>query len=186
MRVRRYEDFDWPVRVRILLEGKMLRSWRFLAILLAALGLSFGAAHVLELGPKMEYDPQLYMAVTSTLYRYFGLVGGVVQLAAILVAAALTSKLRGRESFGPSLAGALALVVSLVLWAALVAPVNAEWARALASGSAAATEAYATLRERWEYGHVAAFLAWLVGFALLLLGVVRDTAGEERRAQTTA
>jgi hypothetical protein len=153
----------------------MLRGWRFMAVLLAALGLSFGAAHVLEMGPKMRYDAELYMAVTSTLYRLFGLVGSVVQLAAIVVAMVLAFRLRGRESFLPCMLGALALVFSLVLWAALVAPVNAEWARALAAGRAEAIDAYGRLRERWEYGHVVAFLAWLVGFCLLLWGAVRET-----------
>ena len=34
----------------------MLRTWRFVTLLLAALGLILGGAHVLELPPKMAYE----------------------------------------------------------------------------------------------------------------------------------
>src|SRR5918997_5459164 len=104
----------------------MLRTWRFVTILLAALGLTLGAAHVLELPPKMNYDAEMYTAVTSTLYRLFGSVGAVIQSAAILAALVLAFVVRGRPAFRLTLLGALGLVLSLVLWGALVAPVNAE------------------------------------------------------------
>ena len=68
----------------------MIRAWRFLTLLLAALGLGLGLAHVLELSPKMAYDAELYMAVTSTLYRLYGLVGGPIQVGALLAAIVLT------------------------------------------------------------------------------------------------
>ena len=39
---------------------------------------------MLELPVRARYDPQFYMLVTSTLYRYFGLVGGPLQVLALL------------------------------------------------------------------------------------------------------
>lgn len=53
----------------------MLRSWRFVTLLLAAVGLAPGTAHVLEFPPKMAYDPELDATVTSTLYQLYGSVG---------------------------------------------------------------------------------------------------------------
>ncbi len=153
----------------------MLRAWRFTTLLLAALGLTLGAAHALELPPKMQYDAEMYTAVTSTLYRLFGSVGGVIQMGAMLAAVVLTFTVRGSPAFRLTLLGALGLVVSLVLWGALVAPVNAEWLRIMESAPESVAEAYLRLRPRWEYGHVAAFAAWLVGFGLLLLSVVSET-----------
>jgi hypothetical protein len=146
---------------------------RFVALMLVGLGMTLGAAHALELPQKMDYDPELYAAVTSTMYRYYGLVGGPVQVLGVLAVGALCWSARGRRAaFRWTLAALVALVVSLVMWAALVQPVNAEWGRVLASDRAAAPAAYARLRPRWEYGHVAAFIAWLAGFALLVISVV--------------
>ncbi len=156
-----------------------LRMWRFITLLLAALGLTLGAAHALELLPKRHYDTQLYMDVTRTLYRYYGLVGGPVQVLALVAAAWLSFRLRHHSAFRLTLLAALCLSLSLGLWAGLVQPVNAAWAKVLAGGTEAeALDAYARLRDRWEYGHVAAFLAWLAGTSLLLLSVVSETPSE--------
>ncbi|MGH3886646.1 MAG: hypothetical protein ACRDSZ_08750 [Pseudonocardiaceae bacterium] len=153
----------------------MLRAWRFITLLLAALGLTLGAAHVLELPPKMQYDGEMYAAVTSTLYRLFGSVGAIIQMGAMLTAIVLTFMVRGSPAFRLTLLGALGLVLSLVLWGALVAPVNAEWFRVMESAPASVAEAYLRLRSRWEYGHVAAFAAWLIGFGLLVSSVLVET-----------
>lgn len=154
----------------------MLRVLRFVALLLAALGLSLGAAHVLELGPKLGYAPALYVQVTSTLYLYFGVIGGPIQVAALAATCALAVATRGFPGFRAAVLAAVALAVSLVLWAALVAPVNAAWARALeAADPVHVMEAYARHRPRWEYGHVAAFVAWLAGFCALVASVLADT-----------
>jgi hypothetical protein len=73
-------------------------------------------------------------------------------------------------------------VLSLGLWFALIQPVNAEWGRVLATGTETeALESYARLRKRWEYGHVAAFLPWLVGVGCLIVSVLTDTLFEGDR-----
>lgn len=156
----------------------MLPAWRYLTVLLAALGLGPGLAHALELAPKMQYDPELYMAVTSTLYRLFGLIGGPIQVAALLAAVVLTILVRRRPAFRPTLVGTLGLALSLGLWSALVAPVNSEWSDALRTAPGSASAAYRELRPRWEYGHVAAFAAWFAGFSVLLYSVVREVPAD--------
>ena len=121
----------------------------FLVLLLAALGLTPGAAHVLELPAKLAYSPELYAAVTSSLYGLFGTLGAVIQLGALLAAAALCYQSRQRTSFRLTLWGTLALGASLLLWAAIVAPVNAQWLQVIHSHSEPLPEAYARLRNRW-------------------------------------
>jgi hypothetical protein len=158
-----------------------LRTWRFIVLLFAALGLIPGGAHVLELVPKMSYEAELYAAVTSTLYRLFGSVGAFLQVGSIVSAAVLSFLVRGRPSFRSTLLGTLGLVLSLVLWVTLVAPVNAEWLQVTQSALESVPAAYERLRPRWEYGHVAAFAAWFIGFSLLLLSVIRDTPAHRAR-----
>ena len=130
----------------------------------------------------MQYSPELYTAVTSTLYAFFGSVGSVIQVAAVVFAGWRAWLVRYTPTFRLALIGFLLLALSLILWGALVAPVNAEWARVIASAPDAVPDVYARLRPRWEYGHVAAFSAWLVGFLFLLGSVVAETpraAGRE-------
>lgn len=160
----------------------MLRIWWLVTLLLAALGLVMGGAHVLELPVRMQYEPSFYMQVTSTLYRYFGLVGGPVQVLAFVASVVLIWLLRGHEAFRSTLAGATCLALSLVLWYLLVQSVNASWAEALRANPAEAVQAYAQLRSRWEYGHVTAFGAWLVGFTLLLNGLLQEALRPHARA----
>lgn len=141
-----------------------------LALTLVALGLVPGAAHLLELPVKLGYPPALYVQVTGTLYRWYGIVGGTVQVAAALAVTLLAVRARHLPSAGYTAASAAALVVSLLLWGGLVAPVNAAWAQALRTGGEAVV-VYEQFRLRWEYGHLAAFIAWLTGWLGLVIGI---------------
>src|SRR5262245_5003313 len=99
---------------------RLFQPLRFVALLLAALGLVPGGAHLLELPVKMGYEPALYAQVTSTLYRFFGSVGALIQVSAVITAAALSFRMRGDPRFLLTALGAAALALSLVLWGALV------------------------------------------------------------------
>jgi hypothetical protein len=69
------------------------------------------------------------------------------------------------------------------MWFALVYPVNAEWLRVIQTTPELVPEVYTRLRGRWEYGHVAAFIAWLSGVSLLVLSVLVETpTGSDVRA----
>jgi hypothetical protein len=163
-----------------------LQTWRFLTLLLAGFGLTMGAAHILEMAPKLGYDAELYSAVNTTMYRYFGIAGAVVTIGGILSAGVLAYRLRRRPSFSLALAGALALLLSFGLWLLVVAPVNGEVASALRSAPETVPEVWMRLRYRWEYGHLAASLAWITGFIMLLLSVLREIPVEAAEATETA
>jgi hypothetical protein len=155
----------------------LLSVVRFIAILLVALGLTMGAAHALEMPVKLQYDAELYMSVTSTLYRFFGIIGAIVQMGSLVVVGLLcwlTWRRASRAAFGWTLAALIALVVSLALWALIVPPVNIQWDHVLQSDPSAAPDLYIRLRPRWEYGHAAAFVAWLAGFACLVMSVLTE------------
>ncbi len=136
-----------------------------------------GGAHVLELPVRARYEPEFYMRVTSTLYRYFGMIGGPLQVLAVLCSAGLAWRTRARAAFRSTLAGALCLALPILLWFLLVQPVNVAWSDALRGGFTEAVRAYAELRMRWDAGHVVAFSVWLVGFTLLLNGLLQEVSG---------
>lgn len=146
------------------------RLLQVIALTLTALGLAPGAAHLLELPVKLAYPPALYAQVTSTLYALFGPAGGAVQMAALAAAAVLAFRSRRLPHGRLLAASAAALLASLLLWAFLVAPVNAEWGNSADVSQEEFAAAYARLRGRWEYGHVAAFIAWFAGWLGMAAG----------------
>ncbi len=155
------------------------RALQVTALTLTALGLAPGAAHLMEMPVKLSYSPAMYADVTSTLYAWFGLAGGTVQVAAAVSVALLAFRSRNLPQHGLAWASAAALLASLLLWALVVAPVNSTWADSAGSSPAEFAAAYARLRSRWEYGHVAAFIAWLTGwFGLVAALTRRDVASE--------
>lgn len=158
------------------------RLWWFVTLLLAALGLVMGGAHVLEHPVRMNYDPELYYRVTSTTYRYFGLIGGPIQVLALIASTILTWHMRGRPGFGWALLGTLLLALSLLLWLLRVQWVNQAWLEAMRSHPESVVEVYARLRGRWEWGHVMAFVAWLLGFGVLLYAAFRRPANDGVRS----
>lgn len=145
-----------------------LRAFTFFTLVLAALGLGPGVTHLLEMPVKLGYATRQYFEITSTLYAYFGAVGGAVQVATLACAAALAYMLRARPWLRWFVGAAVLFAASIVAWAGLVAPVNAAWAESIRSHSEAAPTLYAQLRARWEYGHMVALALWLAGYATLL------------------
>ena len=154
----------------------VLKVWRFLTLVLAALALTMESAHLLELPQKLQYDPQMYTAVNATLYRYFAIVGGLYQPGFIVAAAVLAFLVcQHRPSFGWTLAGALCLLLAFGLWLAVGAPVNSEVAEALRSVPESVPAVWMRLRHRWEYGHAAGFVVQFSGFCALVLSVLVET-----------
>lgn len=150
-----------------------VQGLRFITLVLAALSLTMESAHVLELPQKMNYEAQMYAAVNTTLYRYFAVVGGIYQVGAILAAAVLTFVVRrNRRMLRWSLAGAVGLGLAFGIWLTVVMPVNREIEAALSATPEAVPGLWMTLRERWEYGHAAGFVAQLVGFCALVISVL--------------
>jgi hypothetical protein len=143
------------------------RVLRFICLLLVALGLAPGAAHMLEMPVKLSYTAEQYFAVTSTLYAVFGSAGAVLQVGALVLTGVLAFVSRWLPAFRFAVAAALLLGLSLVAWGAFVAPVNIRWSEAINSGSQSLPQLYAELRFRWEYGHAAAFALWLAGYCCL-------------------
>jgi hypothetical protein len=141
-----------------------LRVHIAVALTFAALGLVPGAAHLMELPVKLTYSPELYAEVTSTLYAWYGIAGGAAQVGAAFIVALLAARVRHSSSAGLALATAATFIISLVLWGAVVSPVNSAWAEVSRASPGELASAYARLRGRWEFGHLAAFIAWFTGW----------------------
>ncbi|MGB6441442.1 MAG: hypothetical protein WBE89_19425, partial [Methyloceanibacter sp.] len=110
-----------------------LRSIRFAVIMLAALSLSFGLGHLMELPARMAWDQYLWVGATvqGGLYALSGPLGVLVQVATIVALIVLAFLLRrhGASGFPFTVAAAALFAIGLLVWWILVYPVNVELAK---------------------------------------------------------
>jgi hypothetical protein len=147
---------------------------RTVVMLLSALTMGLTFAHVLELPQRLQYDADLWFALTrpNALYRYFGVVGGPIEVAAVVGTIMLAVVLRHqRPSNRLAVGAALFHSAALAAWVTIVAPANAaigEW------GSRGIPPDWETWRIRWETGHALGFVLLSVGFCVLIVTVLRE------------
>jgi len=154
----------------------LLRTTRFVAVMLAALTFGLGFCHLMQLPSRMGWDQYLWVGSTvqGGLYAAFGSIGAVIFLATV-IALGLTAyfvREHGRPGFKLAAAAAALFALALVLWWVLVYPVNVELAKWIDGPVPADWTDY---RARWEWGHAIIALVELAGFGALVGSVLADT-----------
>lgn len=155
---------------------------RLAALLMLVLALLAPAAHVLEIPGKLRLPPETWLAVQQNLYAAFPVAGALGYVVAPIICALLARAVRGTAEARAAWIAAGLVLLALLLWWVVVAPVN-EWI-------AAATPAtlppdWTAWRLRWEAGH--AIAAALIGVALvLLLRAALFRAGQRSADSTSA
>ncbi|MGH3836214.1 MAG: hypothetical protein ACRDSF_10995 [Pseudonocardiaceae bacterium] len=154
--------------------GMGIRVLRAVTLLLAALTMGLLFAHVLELGPKFGYPPELYVQLNNSLYAWYGPpLGALLYVGSIVTAGVLTWLVRRRRAvLAWTGTAAILQAAALVTYFAVVEPVN-QRLRPLPPGTVPAD--FAALRTQWEFGHVTEFVLFLVAFVLLVVSVLRET-----------
>ena len=154
----------------------MLKTSRFITLVLVALLLGLSFAHVLEKPAKMRYEGPLYITLQKTLYVEWGPpnLGGILEPGAILATLVLCFLARGRRpALWLTLGGLLALLLAFpVVFFVFVQPANTAFREAALTSIPANWAAY---RSQWELGHTIRFVLQLAAFALLSLSVVLET-----------
>ena len=150
-----------------------LKVVQFVAILLTALAVVPGGAHVLELPNKIRLPQEAYFSVQQ-IYRGWAFVG-IVLLGAIVADFYLAFLLRDqRPAFLLGLAGALCVAASLLVFFVWVFPANE------ATDNWVSTPPnWQVLRQRWEYGHAAGAALIFTGFCLIVAATL--SAGSQAR-----
>ena len=152
-----------------------LRVTQFAAIILTALALVPGGAHLLELAHKIALDRAQYLEVQQ-LYRGWALLGAVL-IAAMLanLILAVRSRRQGRPVFLAAIA-TLLLVANLTVFFAWTFPVNqatSNWTVMPADWEA--------LRKQWEYSHAAnALLAFVALLATVTSSLTWQAPSTDR------
>ncbi|HEY7568228.1 MAG TPA: DUF1772 domain-containing protein [Gemmatimonadaceae bacterium] len=152
----------------------MLKAWRFITIMLTAVLMTMGFAHLWQLPPRMSYDGPLWLD-TLTFYIKFGPAGPgpVIEIAAILSTLILLVLVRGRR---PALAFTLmalaALVLSTAAWWLFVYPVNREL---LTWTMDTMPQNWMDFRDQWEYTNAARAGLMFIALGALVISLIRET-----------
>jgi Domain of unknown function (DUF1772) len=150
----------------------IVKTWRFITIILVALTMGMAFCHTLELPAKIQYDRGLYVTLQNSLYLSFGTIGAVIEVGALLAALVLSFLVRKhRTAFIWTVIGAVCLAVALAIWFAWILPVNIEISKWTA---ASVPENWMRLRDQWEYAHATRFIIQLIGFSTLILSILNE------------
>jgi hypothetical protein len=143
------------------------RIVQFAAIILTALALVPGGAHVLELVSKISLDRENYLTVQA-IYRGWALLG-IVLIAALLMNLLAAIMVRAQPAAMWSAAAAsVLLTLSLAIFFVWTFPVNQA-----TNNWSVAPENWQVLRSQWEYSHaVNACVTFVALCASTLSGLV--------------
>jgi len=158
----------------------ILRTWRFLTIILVSLSMAMAFCHLLQLPPRMSYDGAQWVT-TQGLYQLFGTVGAFIEVGALLSATVLLLAVyRRRPAFQWTLFGTVCLLAAHVAWWVFIAPVNAE----IATWTPDTIPAdWTWWRSQWEYTHAARAILEILGLSALVLSVLVETPTQRLREQ---
>lgn len=163
----------------------MRRSGLQLACLVfAALAMGMHLAHALEFHPKLQWGPELYLPVQTSLYRWFGIIGPILEITALLAVGALMVLTRREPAGFPYAATSFSmLVLGLAVWLTVVMPANGgidAWAL-----NRTPPADWERLRWQWQSGQAGIFLLHLIGFCALALGMLRGAAAPRQPGGST-
>jgi hypothetical protein len=143
-----------------------LKTVQFLALVLTALALVPGGAHLFALANKIGLTADQYFIVQN-IYRGWSLLGSVL-VGALIANLVLVVQLRGQgRPFVLAVAALLGLALSLVIFFTWTYPANQatnNWTTIPAN--------WEQLRWEWEYSHAANALITLAAFCALALSVL--------------
>ena len=161
----------------------LIKTWRFITLVLTALLMGMTFCHVLEMPAKMRYPASFYLTIHRSLYVAFGPpnIGVFIEIGAILAAVVLVFLVRKeRPDFWWTLIGAVCLVVGLIVFFMFVEPANVAMKRMIIDMP---PDDFFYWRNQWEYGHAAHFVLNLLGFSALLQSILHvANLGTARRA----
>jgi hypothetical protein len=137
------------------------------AILCVGLVMAAGCAHLFALPNKIHMSREHYL-VAQQIYRGWALLG-IVEIAALVLSAALAWQYRGSGAPGRlALAAAACIALGLAIFFAFTFPANAatrNWT--------VLPQGWEILRARWEYSHAAGAVLDIVALVSLAVAALR-------------
>jgi hypothetical protein len=157
----------------------LVKIWRLVTIMLAALSMGTALCHLLEMPAKITYEGALWLTLLQTLYPpAFGTIGAFFEVGAVVTAVMLAFLVRRRPAFVWTLLGALCLVVAHAAFWIWVAPVNATMSPLTPETLPAD---WMRLRNQWEYTHAARAVLQIVALGALVFSILVEIPTDASR-----
>ena len=151
-----------------------LNVLRFVSVLLTAVAMASGFAHLLELPNKIGLSREDYLTVQQ-IYRGWALLG-IAVVGALVSTTVLAVQVRGTPTqFYLTLAAALCIALSLVVFFVLTFPANRQ-----TSNWTVLPENWQELRRRWEYSHAVGAGLYFLALSLLTLSLLVGRGSDGR------
>jgi hypothetical protein len=139
---------------------------RFIALVLTAVAMAAGFAHLLELPNKMLLARDDYLTVQQ-IYRGWALLG-IVIVGALLTTGIVAARVRAHPAeFYLSLLAALCIALSLVVFFLFTYPANQQ-----TQNWTSLPDNWESLRRQWEYSHAVGAVLYLVALSALTLSLL--------------
>ena len=143
-----------------------LNVLRFASVMLTAVAMAGGFAHLLELPNKIGLSREDYLRVQQ-IYRGWALLG-IPVTAALASTAALAIQIRRTPAeFYLTVAAALCIALSLIVFFLFTFPANKQTAN-----WTVLPEDWQVLRRRWEYSHAVGAGLYFLALTLLTLSLL--------------
>ena len=139
---------------------------RFASVILTAVAMAGGVAHLLELPSKIGLSRDDYRTVQQ-IYRGWALLGIAVVGALVSTAALALQVRRTPAEYYLTAAAALCIVLSLIVFFVFTFPANRQTAN-----WTVLPENWQELRRRWEYSHAVGAGLYFVALSLLTVSLL--------------
>jgi hypothetical protein len=164
----------------------VLAVLQVIVIVLVSVNMALALAHALELPGKLRLSRDVYTAVQPIYYPGFTIGGGIGEFGGILATVVLLiATPRDAAAFALTLAALVLLLIGHGIYWLVTHPVNQFWlrdqelkgaGRAFFSfgGQRSTSDSWTSLRNRWEYSHVARAVIALAALILLATSITLD------------
>jgi hypothetical protein len=146
------------------------------AVVLAGLTMGLAFAHTLELPQKLDYDAATWTRIQHSLYRYFAVIGGPLEVATVLAAVVFAVRAHRLRGGG----WPWSVLSARGCPGVVVYGVEHGQRRGWSLGGGCGAVGLASLAGQREFGHGGHFVVTFAGFLALLDATVRVGAPDHR------
>ena len=161
----------------------VVKSWRFITILLVSLTMAMSVFHLLQLPARINVESSLWITLQAFDLPFSPLIGIILEVCAWIATVVLAFLVRQRRpAYRWTLIAMMAMGAAQVAWWLLIFPAN----QAIETWTPATMPIdWTRIRDQWEYTHVVRAVLHILSLSALVISLLVETPATDpgRRAQ---